>query len=598
MEAVLIRGENGVLFHRQLRPPSAAPDAPGLRALLEQALDQHPSSRSAAAIPQSPSGAVAGTLLAPLLHTHESTGRAVVYLRGCGVHWAVLLSPTTDIGSAFVAAGQFLHDWVSALAHYWTPLTPAVLAREAVQVALIVDELACGGLPVHVYANQLTATLPVPDLLSRLATTVMGQVMAPASGPAAARTSVSAPWRRALVKHTANEVYVDVDERISGTVHLSSQPSHQGQKRSPATGARGSIRVHGYLHANTKLSGLPILDVALAGAPLRSLSLAAQHDCVVAGSKHPRPATALPGSGLPAELACTPPEGKATLVEYAHHPTTSPDDLDADLLASATAWVRVKAVRDPASPARITVTVTLGDPTGARVGSGPAAASWDWTAADHVALRVTVPPQFAVTTHRCSRGTTRANTATVVDWRPNAAAAAGAANGGGNGASGGAAVAVGGVAAAALSKLAVSAPAAAAPSLARGLGAAAAGISSTAAAVGGMVSSSTGATNGNGRALLGTSSASSAAASVPTLTLFVAPAQVDAATPVLGAGGAGADTARVPCVVTAALSGAVVGQTATGLKVARVGVRREEYKVYQGVRYTTAVDGLEYRVTC
>ncbi|ORZ34805.1 hypothetical protein BCR44DRAFT_33635 [Catenaria anguillulae PL171] len=47
------------------------------------------------------------------------------------------------------------------------------------------------------------------------------------------------------------------------------------------------------------------------------------------------------------------------------------------------------------------------------------------------------------------------------------------------------------------------------------------------------------------------------------------------------------------------LSGRLVTKASvSGVKVSRVGVHKEEYKAYQGVKYVVVADGLEYRVSC
>lgn len=111
-----------------------------------------------------------------------------------------------------------------------------------------------------------------------------------ASGPAI-------PWRRANVRHTSNELYVDIVETLSITLAPSGRPL--------AAFANGSIAF------TSKISGVPdlLLTLAASGGKLgmdKAIELPVFHPCVRVAR----------WTEKPGELSFIPPDGKFVLASY------------------------------------------------------------------------------------------------------------------------------------------------------------------------------------------------------------------------------------------------------------------------------------------
>ncbi|KAI9223330.1 hypothetical protein BC828DRAFT_376176 [Blastocladiella britannica] len=664
--AIYHPGPAAIAFERTYRPlPRSTTVAALLRSALDRARAAEPiawdpfllsSSSLSAGLDRSGKAAAArgvgsAGLPAPLAVLLTKLGLVVVLRRAAGLVWAVAIeanggarpfapllrhtsagngsAPPPPIetsgpdratgttpcsGAEYHACLRLLDALHLALSQYWTPLTAATVTREAVQVALVVDELTTGGAGVPSFPppNQLTAILPVPDALMRMATTVMGTMVQPSGPPGTlGKMAASTPWRRNNVKHSSNEVYVDVEERVSGAITLggsggggSNRASSRSTNASSSSSSprSGTVHVAGAVLVNSKLSGSPEVHIALSG-PLADLTRGTVHDCVAATLS----STASIGR-LPADLAGVPADGRSTFASYTMASATSARDTGASVAITASKWLTATARRDSAG--RIILSVSVPPATTSSDGG------WSWAAADALAITVRVPPRCAITTFRASCGVARSHgTGSAaagtgggrrVEWLPLQSAAAGGtndlmANSGGNGAQGSVAAAssaAAATAAAALSKLAVSASASAAPSIARGLGAAASGIVAAGNSVAAAAATSSSpspfysmSSNGGGHhaGLLsgkgGGDGNSSAEASYPTMTIIFSQKDSGTTTPARFAAGV-------------VMSGAMVGKVASGIQVSRVSVVKEDYKVYQAVRYSTILDGLEFRVSC
>lgn len=141
------------------------------------------------------------------------------------------------------------------------------------------------------------------------------------------------PWRRANVRHTSNELYVDIIESLSVTLAPSGRPL--------AAYANGSILF------NSKISGVPdlLLSLTSSGGSLgmeKAIELPVFHPCVRLSRWKEKPG----------ELSFVPPDGKFMLAGY--EVNLMPTDLD------LTSWFKVNLQL----PVSIEVTTSLGS-TGA-----------------------------------------------------------------------------------------------------------------------------------------------------------------------------------------------------------------------------------------
>jgi AP-3 complex subunit mu len=120
--------------------------------------------------------------------------------------------------------------------------------------------------------------------------------------PSSSQTGSPVPWRRANVRHTSNEMYVDIVETLEVTLSPSGRPL--------AAMANGTIAF------TAKVSGVPdlILHLGCAGGIQNAVSLPVFHPCVRLNQWKARPG----------ELSFVPPDGRFVLAGY-----------EVDLLGSA-----------------------------------------------------------------------------------------------------------------------------------------------------------------------------------------------------------------------------------------------------------------------
>lgn len=114
------------------------------------------------------------------------------------------------------------------------------------------------------------------------------------SGGAPAATASPVPWRRANVRHTSNEMYVDIVE----TLHVTLSPS----------GRPLAAIANGLIAFTAKISGVPdlLLQLGCPGGIASAVSLPTFHPCVRLNRWKDRPG----------ELSFVPPDGRFTLAGY------------------------------------------------------------------------------------------------------------------------------------------------------------------------------------------------------------------------------------------------------------------------------------------
>ena len=123
-----------------------------------------------------------------------------------------------------------------------------------------------------------------------------------------ATTGPAIPWRRANVRHTSNELYVDIVERLAVTLAPSGRPL--------AAFANGSIAF------TSKISGVPdlLLTLSASGSKLgleKAIELPVFHPCVRLARWKEKPG----------ELSFVPPDGKFVLAGYEVNLLPSHSDL-------------------------------------------------------------------------------------------------------------------------------------------------------------------------------------------------------------------------------------------------------------------------------
>ncbi|KAL7273081.1 hypothetical protein RUND412_004091 [Rhizina undulata] len=202
---------------------------------------------------------------------------------------------------------EFLHRVVDVLEDYLgAPLLGAKIESNYDIVTLLLSEMCDDGFPFMTEPNALRDVVTPPSLMGKLLGSVTGLPSGslPQSFTPSNQNLSTIPWRRSNVKHTNNELYVDLIELVTATI----APS----------GRALSAKAHGTVFFNSKISGIPDLLLTLQtpnsykqklGTPatsLGNLQFPLFHPCVRLARWRERPG----------ELSFVPPDGKFVLASY------------------------------------------------------------------------------------------------------------------------------------------------------------------------------------------------------------------------------------------------------------------------------------------
>ncbi|KAI4745141.1 clathrin adaptor, mu subunit [Aureobasidium sp. EXF-12298] len=298
----------------------------------------------------------ASTLL-PLYLAHAEPRPSCIYLSG--INPPTLLFSMLQDGLLFTSPCstdteplvvlEFLHRVADALEEFLgAPLLASKLEANYDVIAQVLSEMCDGGLIGGTEANALRDVVDTPSWMGKL----LGGVGLPGTSPAlnAGPTPFSGlgsggsgsltptlstagsqiPWRRSNVRHTSNEMYVDIVETLSVTYAPSGRPL--------AAFANGSIAF------TSKVSGVPDLLLSLragsgpgADKVKRTMERPVFHPCVRLARWRDH-----------AELSFVPPDGRFVLAGY-----------DVDLLDPSASPLSAKA-QDLNLPASIEIRTGLG----------------------------------------------------------------------------------------------------------------------------------------------------------------------------------------------------------------------------------------------
>ncbi|OJD21598.1 hypothetical protein ACJ73_07061 [Blastomyces percursus] len=206
---------------------------------------------------------------------------------------------------------EFLHRVIDVLEEFvGTPLLTGKIQSNYDVVAQLLNEMCDGGIICNTEPNALQETVEIPGWMDKLLVGVGLPGTSPALGPSSSLKSSLAtaahvngasapaiPWRRQGVRHTSNELYVDIVESLSVTLAPSGRPI--------------SALVHGTIVFTAKISGVPDLLLSL-GAPggqknvAHKLQLPVFHPCVRLSRWREKPG----------ELSFVPPDGRFVLAGY------------------------------------------------------------------------------------------------------------------------------------------------------------------------------------------------------------------------------------------------------------------------------------------
>jgi hypothetical protein len=211
---------------------------------------------------------------------------------------------------------EFLHRVADVLEDFLgSPLLASKIESNYDVVAQLLNEMVDGGVISCTEPNALRDVVDAPSLMKSLLGGVGLPSTTPSSltpsatpfslssrggpsprlGPSSTAQSTSpVPWRRANVRHTSNEMYVDIVETLQVTLSPSGRPL--------------SAIANGTIAFTAKVSGIPdlILHLGCPGGITNAVSLPVFHPCVRLNRWKERPG----------ELSFVPPDGRFVLAGY------------------------------------------------------------------------------------------------------------------------------------------------------------------------------------------------------------------------------------------------------------------------------------------
>ncbi|KIW27772.1 uncharacterized protein PV07_07480 [Cladophialophora immunda] len=334
---------------------------------------------------------------------------------------------------------DFLHRVLDVFEDFLgSPLLTTKIEDNYEIVAQLLGEMCDGGIICNTEPNALRESVEVSSVLGKLFTHVGLPGTSPALGPSSNFSSSlrgtasppvgpAIPWRKSNVRHTSNELYVDIIENLSVILAPSGRPI--------------SARSHGSIAFTAKISGVPDLLLVLT-APggtssaktsgiTRTMQLPVFHPCVrlVRWKEHP------------GELSFVPPDGRFMLAGY--ETDLMPSSLDTDQPPSKSDRIFLPATVDlrgglGSSGSEFEAKLTLNNnfpgvssatkPSASRTSSGPisslsfgGASSGSSSAPTLEAVMVTIPfpsDVRSVTELKASRGEATFNAFDrVVEWK-------------------------------------------------------------------------------------------------------------------------------------------------------------------------------------
>ncbi|KAI4130274.1 MAG: hypothetical protein LQ338_001812 [Usnochroma carphineum] len=217
-----------------------------------------------------------------------------------------LSTASTDVEPLFIL--EFLHRIIDVFEEFiGGPLLGSRIESSYDVVAQLLSEMCDAGSVCNTEPNALRDDVDIPGWMDKF----LGGVGLPGSAPTTlpsgglkqqlhlnpTTSGPAIPWRRANVRHTSNELYVDILE----TLHVTLAPSG----RPLAAIANGSIAF------TSKISGVPdlLLTLSASGGKLgleKAIELPVFHPCVRLARWKERPG----------ELSFVPPDGKFMLAGY------------------------------------------------------------------------------------------------------------------------------------------------------------------------------------------------------------------------------------------------------------------------------------------
>ncbi|XP_015072013.1 AP-3 complex subunit mu isoform X2 [Solanum pennellii] len=194
-------------------------------------------------------------------------------------HLPVIASPTHYLfqvnreGVTFLACTQvempplmaieFLCRVADVLSEYLGGLNEDLIKDNFVIVYELLDEMIDNGFPLTTEPNILREMIAPPNIVSKVLSVVTGNT-SNMSNTLPGATGSCVPWRKTDLKHSSNEVYVDLVEEMDATINRD--------------GVLVKCEICGEVQVNSHLSGLPDLTLSFANTSI--LNDVRFHPCV------------------------------------------------------------------------------------------------------------------------------------------------------------------------------------------------------------------------------------------------------------------------------------------------------------------------------
>ncbi|KAI9932806.1 hypothetical protein ASPWEDRAFT_22572 [Aspergillus wentii DTO 134E9] len=253
----------------------------------------------------------------PLYNAHPAPRPSLLYLPSASppvtvysiVQSNLLFLAVSEVDTEPLLVLEFLHRVVDVLEDFvGAPLLSSKLQANYDVVAQLLHEMCDAGIVCNTEPNALQEAVEMPGWMDKLLGGVgLPGTSSPTMGPpnplkqglssASIAQGPAIPWRKAGVRHTSNELYVDIIESLSVTI----APS----------GRLLSALVSGTIAFTAKISGVPDLLLSLVTpggqqAIARKIELPVFHPCVRLARWRERPG----------ELSFVPPDGRFILAGY------------------------------------------------------------------------------------------------------------------------------------------------------------------------------------------------------------------------------------------------------------------------------------------
>ncbi|KAJ5172924.1 AP complex mu/sigma subunit [Penicillium capsulatum] len=253
----------------------------------------------------------------PLYLAHAAPRPSLLYIPSTNppvtvfsiVQSGLLFLAISEVDTEPLLVLEFLHRVVDVLEEFvGAPLLSSKIQANYDVVAQLLHEMCDAGVVCNTELNALQEVVEVPGWMGKFlggisvpgtSTPTLGATnpLKPSPATASANQGPAIPWRRPGVRHTSNELYVDVVESLSVTM----APS----------GRLLSALVSGTIAFTAKISGVPDLLLALSApggqqALARKIDLPVFHPCVRLARWKERPG----------ELSFVPPDGRFILAGY------------------------------------------------------------------------------------------------------------------------------------------------------------------------------------------------------------------------------------------------------------------------------------------